>query len=402
MRTDGRNPGADRKPACVEFDKSGERLWYNEFTERAEQMGDKLSITAGDHPSQVAGISYCSDRQGMVVFIKSGASSVERLLREEAAAYPEFTFEFQYVPRSLDEMTQLTSKVVSAGLAEQGLQGIGPDPYTGGVTIEVLVSAGTEAPEEATAKAEAAVKAIIGEDVPVATTTATSEFVSSYNRYDDDAQPHYMGAAICSSSGSCTVSASGRCSSGVPITVNGTKTMLTAGHCTASRFYNNGAYIGSQYTTSYPGNAGIYGDWKLVYQHSYALKTYAGGLYDTTTLNINGANWGVRAIGSGICTSGSTTGQACRFFVTATGATRTVSGVTTGRLTIMRHDSSGGSGSDTNGFRPGDSGGPCYYANGTGNVAVAGIVTGLSADHYTYLCTQLQGVRAWDSGAALG
>jgi hypothetical protein len=182
--------------------------------------------------------------------------------------------------------------------------------------------------------------------------------------------------------------------------VNGVKTMLTAGHCTSSWYYNLGSFVGGQYTTSYSTNAGAYGDWKLLYQHRYYPRTYAGGLSDTVTLNLTAANWSTRPVNSGICSSGSTTGQVCRFFVTSTSQTRVVSGVTTGHLTVMRHDSTGGSGSDSNGFAGGDSGGPCYYANGTsGAVTVAGIVTGHSST--VYVCTQLDGVRAWNSSATL-
>ena len=215
-----------------------------------------------------------------------------------------------------------------------------------------------------------------------------------------------MGAALCPTSGTCNLDTGGRCSSGVPITVNGTETEMTAGHCTSGNYFNNGALIGTTDTTSYPGNANIYGDWKLLSgdpAEDYALRTYSGGLSDQTNLIINGAHWSNRPIGAGFCSSGSTTGQICRYFVTASTTTVSISNVTTGRLTRLRHDSTGGSGYDTAGFRPGDSGGPCYCANGTGNVAVGGIITGYNTSNLLhYYCTQLSGVRAWNSGAALG
>jgi hypothetical protein len=213
---------------------------------------------------------------------------------------------------------------------------------------------------------------------------------------------HYMGAALCPSSGKCEQSTEGRCSGGVPLVVNGIETMLTAGHCTSSSYYNNGSLVGSQYTTSYPGNADIYGDWKLLYRHDYHPRTYSGGLSDQTTLFMSVADWGPPQVGQGICSSGSTTGQKCRFFVTAINLSVSFSGVQANQLFSMRHDSTNGPGWDTNGFLGGDSGGPCYYASGTvGKVRVSGIVKGMTTTRLTYYRTQLAGVRLWNLGATL-
>jgi hypothetical protein len=71
---------------------------------------------------------------------------------------------------------------------------------------------------------------------------------------------------------------------------------------------------------------------------------------------------------------------------------------------MMRHYSAGGTGGwDVNGSKPGDSGGPCYYANQyyTGE-NVLGIVQGgdyqIDGKMY-YFCTLLKGLRAWKSSA---
>ncbi|MDR0592642.1 MAG: hypothetical protein LBG60_05165 [Bifidobacteriaceae bacterium] len=53
-----------------------------------------------------------------------------------AALYPDQTLEFQYVPRSADEMDDLVAEVVAAGLAELALSGIGPDIDSGGLLVE--------------------------------------------------------------------------------------------------------------------------------------------------------------------------------------------------------------------------------------------------------------------------
>ncbi|MDR2372883.1 MAG: hypothetical protein LBD77_02015 [Bifidobacteriaceae bacterium] len=144
-------------------------------------MADVLAEVEDEHPEQVAGSSYCSDRQGLAVFVKPGAADVEAALAQAAAQYPEFGFELIYVPRSMTEMQGLSRQVVEAGLDELGLVGVGPDVYTGGLLVTVL-SEGDEAGEPIDgliAGAEDAVKGIVGDDVPVDVEVTTSEFVTS-------------------------------------------------------------------------------------------------------------------------------------------------------------------------------------------------------------------------------
>lgn len=57
---------------------------------------------------------------------------------------------------------------------------------------------------------------------------------------------------------------------------------LTAGHCTNSTHYNNGNYVGSTFTTAYPGNTDIYGDWKLIDGRDYAHALYSQGVSSNT------------------------------------------------------------------------------------------------------------------------
>ena len=183
------NPGLGAASSCIEFDEAGERTWYNDFTDQAVQMGDAISVIAGEHPSEVAGASFCSNRQGLAVFLKPEAVEVEQLLVEAAAEYPEMTLEFQHVPRSLDEMEALVQEVVAVGFEQLGLQELGPDIYTGGLLLGVSADGSKDEKAAAAATAEAAVKAIVGDDVPLAITLVAGEIVAAYNRYDDDVSP---------------------------------------------------------------------------------------------------------------------------------------------------------------------------------------------------------------------
>jgi len=195
------------------------------------------------------------------------------------------------------------------------------------------------------------------------------------------------------------------CSAGVPITTNGTRRLLTAGHCTGSTFTNNGNVVGTTYTTAYPGNAHIYGDWKLIQGSTYGMRVFNGIMSSNDNLPISGANYGGRPNGLQICVSGRTTAQTCRYFVTGSYETFTVNGVTANYQLRMYHDGDLDGYGDRSGWESGDSGGPCYYSDGSGGVIVNGIVKGRitpTTGAITYYCSQLTGVRYWDASAYVG
>jgi hypothetical protein len=173
----------EEKP-CREFDDSGKELAYGEFSDRAVVMGDDLSLIWEEHSSTVAGVAYCSDRAGLAVYLKPGASEVERLFKDVGAKYPELSLHIEYVPRSYDELQDLVSQVVAAGFEELGLAGIGPDVYTGGLLLAVqgYGDRADLAPDQAIADAEAAVRAVVGNDVPLTSSLEKSELIDAYSR----------------------------------------------------------------------------------------------------------------------------------------------------------------------------------------------------------------------------
>jgi streptogrisin C len=150
----------------------------------------------------------------------------------------------------------------------------------------------------------------------------------------------------------------------------------------------------------------MYGDWKLIQGSTYGTYVFSGDLLSNDALPITNANYGARPDGSQMCTSGRTTAQICRYFVSGSYLTHTVSGVTSNYQLRMYHDGNLDGSADRSGFEPGDSGGPCYYSDGSGGVVVNGIVKGRTIPDYpnpiTYFCTQLTGVRYWDAGSYVG
>jgi hypothetical protein len=144
-------------------------------------MGDDISLVVDQRSASVAGAAYCSDRQGLVVFLKPGSVEAEQALSQAGAKYPELTLEFQHVPRSVDEMRALVDEVLAVGLDNLGLVGIGPDVYTGGLQIYLpgYGENANQAHEKLISDAEAAVWAVIGADVPLVTTVETTEPVDA-------------------------------------------------------------------------------------------------------------------------------------------------------------------------------------------------------------------------------
>jgi hypothetical protein len=381
---------------CFEFDDQGDQIWTGPEAPGVYAFADELQALADSYQDQVTGTAICTGRDAVAIFLASEDPELAEATAAVAKKHPNFRLEVRYVALPLSELLELAPMVARAEPIAKHVVGYGPDIYTGGLRIFLDVSDHDTLESLRAATEDAAFKAA-HKPVPIRVAYEDPLEEADATRANDSS-PWKMGAEL-----TYTNSAGGtsRCSAGIPITVSGQKTLMTAGHCVGSWFFNNGNTVGGQFTTAYPGNAGIYGDWKLIRDSTYSLRVFNGPLSSSTTLSITGANWGVRSNGSGVCTSGRTTAQVCRYFVVGTNMTVTSDGVVSGHLTTMRHDSSGGSGSDLQGFQGGDSGGPCYYAVSPG-VYVAGIVKSRNTSTLRYRCTQLTGLRQWNSGATLG
>ncbi|ALJ21355.1 hypothetical protein AOA12_16175 [Microbacterium sp. No. 7] len=183
---------------------------------------------------------------------------------------------------------------------------------------------------------------------------------------------------------------------------------MTAAHCFGGSGVHpaSEASVGNQYTTTWTGSLDAYGDWKLLYGSTYANHVFSGAISGPTmssSLPIVGINWNPLAIGSGLCTSGRTTGQICRYWVKGTTLRRKIEGYWIRHLVWLRHDGTAPyDGEDSDGFRPGDSGGPCYYNNGSGGMIGAGTMTAEngSGGGYLFHCTQVSGLKAWPGGSS--
>lgn len=378
---------------CLETDENGDYKWFGVTPADAQNLADELNALVAEHPTDFAGTAYCSHHEGLVVFSAEPPDLVMDRVSAVAALHPGLSVTVTDVGASWPELEAAAVSAVEMPEYEGQIVGAAPDVTKGGIVIDVLGSGGQDSPWASAVAGQVA--ASVGLPVEARVVAEAPEFSTRTN----DASPYYGGARL--------NYPDGYCSAGLPIRTGGVTRLLTAGHCTYGVFTNNGAQVGAMYTTSYPSNADIYGDFQLLGSstYNYGSRVFNGDMSSNSSLEITGGFWGNGTVGQGICTSGATTAQICRYFATNWGRISDFGdGILVYPMVEMRHDSTGGSGYDSNGAQPGDSGGPCYWSNGSGGVIATGIVTGRilnSGGTYAYLCSQLRGVLSWNSGAVI-
>jgi streptogrisin C len=313
---------------------------------------------------------------------------------EIGALHPELSLTVADVGASWPQLEGAAMAAVLSPEYAEVVTGAAPDVVKGGILVDVIAASGEDASSPPVSAEQ--IEAAVGLPVELRIVTQKAERSTRTN----DTSPYYGGARL-------NYGTTGYCSAGVPIKTGGVTRLLTAGHCPTGIFTNNGTTVGMMYTTSLPGNAHIYGDFQLLGSttSSYGSRVFSGVMSSSSSLAITGGNWTNGSVGQAVCVSGATTAQTCRYYATNWGRiTDFNDGIMTYPLVEMRHDSTGGSGYDSNGFLPGDSGGPCYWSDGNGGVIATGIVTGglpNAGGTTAYFCSQLKGVRAWNSGAVI-
>lgn len=375
---------------CIQSGKSGHQIWKGQPSVELNSVADSLQALVDANPDVATGVAYCSRYEGVAVFMSPGAD--QPLLDEIDAirqSAPDQVVFVSQVAASLSELLDASSQIIDTN----GVVSVTPDITIGGLSIgyDKNVWASADALQ---AKLPAQAEAARGKAMPL---RFAEERAPEDTTRRADSEPYYMGAELAYGTSVC--------SAGAPITINGSRKLLTAGHCTGSSFTNNGNLVGTTYTTAYPGNADIYGDWKLIDGKSYGTRVFSGSLSSSESLQISGANWAGRPAGSGVCSSGRTTAQICRFVVQSSyGTITSSSGVTANHILRMYHDSDMNGTGDNSGFAGGDSGGSCYYSDGSGGVTLTGIVKAVldpASGPNVYYCTQLSGVRAWNSSVTV-
>lgn len=393
--------GAD---GCItKTNAAGDPRWTSEAGPALSKAADQLQAIADEHPGDVSGVVLCTDMASVEILVKgSGGTAAAAISQVQAAAGARVLV--RQVQHSLTDLLAEQKKVLRTAKKQNiPVSGANPDIQNDGLAVSVQVPA-----DKAAAFADPSSASVSTLSAQLQTTfplrVRVSNSGTSASTRAADVSPFKMGGQIYGSSGGGTT----YCSLGVPVVVLGQHMALTAGHCTPTSWFNNGRSVGTQYTTAWPGNADIYGDWKLISGSSYSLSVFNGTLSSSSTLPLVGGNWGSRPLGSGLCASGRTTGQTCRYFVISNYADEIFSsdGVEVYPMVESYHDSDLDGNSDQSGWEPGDSGGPCYHSSGSGLMA-DGIVKGWInwgpfSNGQTYYCTMLAGLQNWAPAAYVG
>lgn len=402
-------------------DEVGNRMYYGEPSARVSDINDILAPLIDARPELYAGYSFTSDSQRLEIYVTSaGLAHVENLRKSVGFDFDQYV-KLTVVEHSRADLESAQAEVVAAVSASRATSGIFYNAEEGSIRVELpqgelQSTAGSGDPIGNKDGVSASVALIddleaIEAATSIPVTLVEGGDIKSYtNRHDDISPFNGGGASVGYSGGSST----GFCSLGFGVYVGGTNYILTAGHCDDTSFYNpNGDYsapysvssmtkIGNTGTTSYPGNADIYGDFRLI-RATGSTRVFNGGKTSTSYATVSGVQYSPRAEGSFLCASGAATNaEICRFRVIDRSGTVTIDGVARGHVMVTYHDSDLNGIGDCEGMTYGDSGGSVYYASSSrpGTVIANGIVLGgrggvgiTCRDYFT----SLDGVREWNS-----
>ena len=392
-------PAAVAPASCVQMGAVGPQRSTTPETAAESALVDELQAIADANLDETAGVAPCSNFAGAQILVVNPSAQLLAQIQTVQAKYAELPVNVVPTKASMNDL--MAAEVRIGKQAGRSVSSVSPDPATGGLDVTTPEADGPAAANLVQQITDAATNnGTITIPVKVSASAGILSNFSTPNRVQD-VQPYSMSDNLY-----VPGLAESNCSAGVPIILSGVRRVLTAGHCPGTSDYNDGNLVGTQYTTSYPGNAAYYGDWKLLEGQTYIANAYTGSNTSSTKLNITGALWGVKGPSSQVCSDGAGTAQICRYFVITNRACATLDdGHYTCQLTVVYHDDTGtGSYTDADGAGPGDSGGPIYYSDNNGGLTVAGILKGggVVNGEYIWWYTQLSGVQYWNSGASVG
>lgn len=389
----------ESKPACESAQtEPGSYEFIGSPGRDALAASEELSNYFSEHRDSWAGVHFCRDYSGLAVYIAYQDDASKKVIGDVSAHYPKvgihvYKSRFSSLEFEAAEQAALDrdpSAVMSAN----------SDPENGRVVVESSGVTSSRLGKQASVRVMSSVPRVARKvngrvEVPIVYIRTGIEGKNAATR-GNDAPPFSAGADI---------RAEGlMCSLGPRVRLGGKYMMLTAGHCPGGTHYTPAKRpVGNQYTTAYPGNANVYGDWKLIAGKSYSPNVYNAG--NSSSLRHPGAGlyFGGLAVGRQLCSSGRTTGQICGYIVQGNFSRSKLDGVTAGHQIKLAKQEGRWNSHGCNGTRGGDSGGPMYYNNGSGKMVYVGLVRGYSwwkpgtQKRCTYYATQLSGVRAWKS-----
>ncbi|WP_052745221.1 DNRLRE domain-containing protein [Streptomyces sp. WM6386] len=222
-----------------------------------------------------------------------------------------------------------------------------------------------------------------GTDTVAVSLTPGADMVETQANRQNDTSPYYGGSRILSY---VTTSSAKWCTAGFAWRYDGKWYMVTAGHCTSGNGAimspNESDYIGpvvrDNWRNGYgsvklSGQSYYSGDLSLYRVNSDSAATpriYKGGKTSSSSRLVHGYWKRWAQSGDKVCTGGMMTGELCGWKVTATQATIHYSGGTTAKNMVVAKKTSGSCTIN------GDSGGPVYTVDGSGQAIAKGILSG--------------------------
>lgn len=405
-------------------DTDRSRIWYGAASPEVERAAEALSNIAAENEHLTAGVSLTSDSSMVEIYLTRDGQSLVSTLRRAVGTKFDSLVRVIEVEHSTDDLLAAQIAITDEAWDDLEITQLAPDIENNALAVDIDIdrreslSQGAEvielAPDQSktSRRALSPVPQIDVSTLGVPVLLREGETSKPTGTRKADTSPFYGGAEIVNQTNGSS------CSLGVPIVYNSVRYMLTAGHCGKATFRNRTTTVGTTYTTTWTGTTEKYGDWQLLRGSTYSMRLYSGDLSSSSSLPVSRGNFGSRANGTDLCSTGRTTGQICRYRVLKSHATRVVevdSKTTTkvGYITVTMSDPNRHGVGTCTGFKPGDSGGSAHYADPdkSGYVQVLGIVTSSNdqsddikrnCSKARYSFTELKGVRAWKSGVTTG
>lgn len=379
------------------------------YTPEMDTADELLADAVGNYPD-VFGGHYIDDSQSWfgVWVADPDATAYHDLVDDLAAGGASHLVVFHDAEYSLTELESASDTIsLTSQNDDTGIVGIGISGRHNGVSLvieesmDVIVNgAPAEEVVQDTLSDEAYAEVL---DLDVGTILIDFDEGSSANGSQSADSGSKSGGAALNWPGSS-------CSYGLPVTVNGTRFGLTAGHCLiggAVAFAPNRAgqaafSFGTTATTSWRANANRYGDFRTLTGASYATSIWTS---PTKTKPITRTQINPRAEGQQVCASGRSKIK-CRYYVRDRGARVTLTDRATGVRTevkpVMRLRYRPNRTADScAGWVRGDSGGAIYFTDTKySGVIATGLITGStrvcpSNGSRNYWATELRGICSW-------
>lgn len=385
----------DPESTAFTFPMTGQTM--RDATPAVLEASEVLNEYAWNHPHQFAGSVTSPEGDTLQVMVAEPDSAEAREAREIAEAYRGSVL-FVEVEHSGAELEARRDELLAArSPAGTNILAVGLRPSAN--TISVAVDSASISGSSPDAQA-VAVKALTSAELAAVSSLDNVVIIvegpseSSGSRMKDSG----------SKSGGGAWNGNGRaCSLGFPLIVYpSARYGATAGHCMlgSATAYAPGETtstyrFGTTNTTSWPGNAYRYSDFRLLQGSTYSANIWVSS---SATSEIRAAAWWSRSEDSQLCSSGRSTGQVCRYYITDVRAATTVSGVDVAPVTRMVHKSDRVN-TDCSGWQQGDSGGPVYFSHSSGSgLHLSGMVTGSTScqnGSRSFYASELNGISNW-------